>query len=40
MFSEDQFKEWIQEARKIASTYNTMVIGASHADETKQVEVF
>jgi hypothetical protein len=32
MFSEDQFDEWINEARKFAIQYNTMIIGASHAD--------
>ncbi|MEV5029241.1 hypothetical protein [Paenibacillus sp. LPE1-1-1.1] len=32
MFSEDQFQEWIDAARNIAITYNTMIIGASHAD--------
>lgn len=32
MFSEEQFQEWIDEARKIAITYNTMIIGTSHAD--------
>lgn len=32
MFSEEQFDEWINEARKIAVTYQTMIIGTSHAD--------
>lgn len=32
MFSEEQFQEWIDEARNIAVTYNTMIIGTSHAD--------
>ncbi|ULL18555.1 hypothetical protein DVH26_31255 [Paenibacillus sp. H1-7] len=32
MFSEEQFDEWIHEARKIAVAYNTMIIGTSHAD--------
>lgn len=32
MFSEEQFQEWIDEARKIAITYNTMIIGTSHSD--------
>lgn len=32
MFSEEQFQEWIDEARRIAITYNTMIIGTSHAD--------
>lgn len=32
MFSEEQFEEWVEEARKIARTYRTMIIGTSHAD--------
>lgn len=32
MFSEEQFDEWINEAKKIAVTYKAMIIGASHAD--------
>ncbi|MFD0696702.1 hypothetical protein ACFQZT_21805 [Paenibacillus sp. GCM10027628] len=32
MFSEEQFEEWICEARKIAVKYDTMIIGTSHAD--------
>ncbi|TFE19663.1 hypothetical protein [Cohnella luojiensis] len=32
MFSEDQFDEWINEAKKIAIAYKTLVIGTSHAD--------
>ena len=32
MFSEDQFDQWINEAKTIAKTYNTMIIGTSHAD--------
>ncbi|QRF22414.1 hypothetical protein FY534_01005 [Alicyclobacillus sp. TC] len=32
MFSEEQFEEWISEARKVAAEYRTMIIGASHAD--------
>jgi hypothetical protein len=32
MFSEDQFDEWVNEARKIARHYNSIVIGTSHAD--------
>lgn len=32
MFSDEQFDEWINEAKKIAKTYKTMVIGTSHAD--------
>lgn len=32
MFSEEQFDEWTEEAKKIAFTYKTMIIGTSHAD--------
>jgi len=32
MFSEEQFQEWIDKARHIAVTYNTIIIGTSHAD--------
>ncbi|MGM0883066.1 MAG: hypothetical protein ACQEXQ_18770 [Bacillota bacterium] len=32
MFSEEQFDEWINEAKKIAVAYQTLVIGTSHAD--------
>ncbi len=32
MFSEEQFDEWINEAKRIAVTYKVMIIGASHAD--------
>lgn len=32
MFSDEQFDEWINEAKKIAVTYKTMIIGVSHAD--------
>lgn len=32
MFSEEQFQEWVDEARRIAIIYNTMIIGTSHAD--------
>jgi hypothetical protein len=32
MFSEDQFNEWISEAKKIAVKYNSIIIGTSHAD--------
>ncbi|KQX68251.1 hypothetical protein [Paenibacillus sp. Root444D2] len=32
MFSEEQFDEWINEAKKIAVTYKSMIIGTSHAD--------
>lgn len=32
MFSEEQFEEWIEEAKRIADKYDTMIMGASHAD--------
>ncbi|TVX97563.1 hypothetical protein [Paenibacillus cremeus] len=32
MFSEEQFDEWINEAKKLAIIYKTMIIGTSHAD--------
>lgn len=32
MFSDEQFDEWIGEAKAIAKKYHTFVIGASHAD--------
>jgi hypothetical protein len=32
MFSKEQFEEWIDEAKKVAVTYKTMIIGTSHAD--------
>ncbi len=32
MFSDEQFDLWINEAKNIAKTYNTMIIGTSHAD--------
>lgn len=32
MFSEEQFDEWINEAKKIAIAYKSMIIGTSHAD--------
>lgn len=32
MFSEEQFEEWINEAKKIAKKYHTRIIGTSHAD--------
>lgn len=32
MFSDEQFEEWINEAKNIARTYKTIIIGASHAD--------
>jgi len=32
MFSEEQFREWIDAARKIAIEHRTMIVGTSHAD--------
>jgi len=32
MFSEEQFDEWISEAKRIAVKYNTIILGTSHAD--------
>lgn len=32
MFSEKQFEQWINEAKNIAKTYNTIIMGTSHAD--------
>lgn len=32
MFSDEQLGLWINEAKKIAKTYNTIVLGTSHAD--------
>lgn len=32
MFSDEQFDEWINEAKNIAKTYKTIIIGTSHAD--------
>ncbi|MBK1813288.1 hypothetical protein JHL18_21940 [Clostridium sp. YIM B02505] len=32
MFSEEQFEQWVREAKVIAKTYKTIVIGTSHAD--------
>ena len=32
MFSDEQFDQWLNEAKQIAKTYKTMVIGTSHAD--------
>ncbi|MBL4938666.1 hypothetical protein JK636_23455 [Clostridium sp. YIM B02515] len=32
MFSDEQFEEWISEAKSIAKTYNTIIFGTSHAD--------
>jgi predicted amidohydrolase len=32
MFSDEQFEEWITEAKNIAKTYKTIIIGTSHAD--------
>jgi hypothetical protein len=32
MFSDEQFEQWINEAKNIAMTYNTIIFGTSHAD--------
>ncbi|ARC86665.1 hypothetical protein U732_2792 [Clostridium argentinense CDC 2741] len=32
MFSDEQFDQWINEAKNIAQIYKTMIIGTSHAD--------
>jgi Predicted amidohydrolase len=32
MFSDEQFEEWVNEAKNIAKTYKTIIIGTSHAD--------
>lgn len=32
MFSDEQFEQWINEAKRIAKTYKTIIIGTSHAD--------
>lgn len=32
MFSDEQFDQWINEAKNIARTYNTIIFGTSHAD--------
>ena len=32
MFSEQQYKEWTNEARSIAINQNALVLGTSHAD--------
>lgn len=32
MFSDEQFEEWINEAKNIAKTYKTVIMGTSHAD--------
>lgn len=32
MFSDEQFELWIDEAKNIAKTYNTIILGTSHAD--------
>lgn len=32
MFSDEQFEQWINEAKNIAKTYKTTIIGTSHAD--------
>lgn len=36
MFSEEQFDEWVNEARNIAVKYKTAIIGTSHADGSYQ----
>jgi len=32
MFSDEQFEQWVNEAKNIAKTYKTIIIGTSHAD--------
>ncbi|MCB2291535.1 hypothetical protein LGK97_17575 [Clostridium sp. CS001] len=32
MFSDEQFEQWVNEAKNIAKTYKTTIIGTSHAD--------
>lgn len=32
MFSDEQFEQWVNEAKRIAKTYKTIIIGTSHAD--------
>lgn len=32
MFSDEQFEQWINEAKNIAKAYKTMIMGTSHAD--------
>ncbi len=32
MFSDEQFEQWVNEAKNIAKTYNTIIMGTSHAD--------
>lgn len=32
MFSDEQFEQWVNEAKKIAKAYKTIIIGTSHAD--------
>ncbi|MEG1256208.1 hypothetical protein [Clostridium sp.] len=32
MFSEEQFEQWVNVAKDIAITYQTTIIGTSHAD--------
>ncbi|MDR3595623.1 hypothetical protein [Clostridium sp.] len=32
MFSDEQFEEWINEAKEIAKSYKTIIVGTSHAD--------
>lgn len=34
MFSEEQFEQWVNEAKKIAKTYKSIIIGTSHADNS------
>ncbi|WMJ90635.1 hypothetical protein [Anaerocolumna sp. MB42-C2] len=36
MFSEEQFDLWIEEAKTIARTYKTIIMGTSHADGSYQ----
>lgn len=32
MFSDEQFEQWVNEAKKIAKSYKAIIIGTSHAD--------
>ncbi|MEG0774757.1 hypothetical protein [Clostridium sp.] len=32
MFSDEQFEQWVNEAKRIAKKYNTIILGTSHAD--------
>jgi predicted amidohydrolase len=32
IFSDEQFEQWVNEAKKIAKTYKTIIMGTSHAD--------